>query len=215
MTEYQEQQARIDAQEAELATKLMTVEIDGWAAEPGKHLGVVFVHGETGACFSVSTNLRWAKNGKIEASADWPKDQSGSYMSLSDWRVIGYNDADPHKIGFSASKSAKAITRDLERRLIPGMVAKQIMINGMIAKQTAGRDSVKAVADKIAAATSYQWGGERIKDLSSCSAKVPFDGGKASVSSYRHDADGAPTVDLELSNITIEQTLAVLALLAK
>lgn len=213
MSKYQEQQAAIDAQEAELATKLLTVKIDGWTAADGKYRGVSFTHGETGACFSVSTNLRWSKNGKIEASANWPNGQDGDRMSLRDWRITDYDEADPHRIGFSHKKTPKQIASDLTRRLIPGMIAKQIMINGIIAKQTAGRNSVKAVAEQIAAVTSFQWAhGERIKDLSSCSAKVPFDGGTASVSTYRHD-NGTPTVDLELKNITVEQTLAILALL--
>lgn len=216
MSEYQEQQARLDAQEAEFAAKLLTVEIDGWTAADGKYRGVDFIHGETGARFSVSTNLRWAKNGKVEASADWPKGQDGDTMSLRDWMIIPYGEVDPHRIGFSHKKTAKQIASDLTRRLIPGLVEKQELINAKIAKQTAGRASIKAVAEKIAAVTSYQYArGERIQNLSSCSAQVPFDGGLAKISSYRGDANEAATVDLKLSDLTVSQTLAILALLDK
>ena len=214
MTEYQKQQAKQEADEAAFVAKLATIEIPGWnfGENPSpRHTGHGFTHTESGAYFSVQTYFGYsARDGKVTASATWPSSEDSSYMSLRDWGVIKYGEEDPHSIGFSYGKSAKAIASDFTRRLIPGLVEKTVEINAIIASRAAARETIEADAKALCAAASYQWA-EQVKELSHYSATVRFDCGEARLSKH----DDGNTVELKLGDLSLAQTLEILAIVNK
>jgi len=194
--------------------KLLTVRLPGWTPEVERYdhapRSVTFTHTDTGARFYVTLPCRYAsRHGKVEAIAEWPSDADGGRKGAREWRLINYGDPDPYSIGFSHSKTAKAIGADLSRRLVPLLLEGIEKVNAQLAEQKAEQDGIARDVATLTAAFPES----EVREQSYCHAKLDFDGGHARLSNYNPDGDGN-TVDLELSNLTVAQAVAVAKLLA-
>lgn len=205
-----------NALRAGFVAKLHEVDLPGWVSDTKRFArdddsphSVTFTHTETGAKFWVSLPGTYAsRDGKVEAHAEWPNDADGGRKSARDWGLHGYSESDPYQIGFSYKKTVKAITSDLNRRLVGPVLEGIAIVNEKLAAQKAKKGSISTDVEILTAAFSSS----DVREQTYFSATLHFDGGDARLSNYNPDGDGN-TVDLTLNNLTVEQTVAIAELL--
>ena len=217
MTKTESFQDRVKREKREEATrikdfvaKLLTLSLPGWTPTVAKHAdwdnpyGVHFDH-ETGARFFVTVPTGYqSRHGKVEAYAKWPDDADGDRKDARDWGLIRYGESDPHTIGFSYFKSAKAITSDLARRLVPRILESIAKVNAKLLAQKAEKVSIDVDVEALTAVLPNP----TVREQSYYSAKLDFEGGHARLSNYNPEGKGN-LVDLELKDLTTEQAVAV------
>jgi hypothetical protein len=191
-----------------------TASVQRFSRDDDSPSSVTFNHVETGAAFWVSLPCRYAsRHGKVEAIAEWPKDADGERKDARSWQLIKYGEDDPYRIGFSYSKTGKAIAGDLNRRLIPLILEGIASINEKLAAQKAEQAGIASDVTLLVAALPDT----EIREQSYCNAKIDFGSydtirGDVKLSNYNPDGDGN-RVDIEILNLSVEQTVAIAKLI--
>lgn len=209
MTYADECRAR-DKDRDEFIQKMKGIDLPGWLVSMRHEHLLQFQHEETGAIFCVGTPKGWgADRHKVEAFMFYPRDENNRSMSARDWGLCKYDESDPNRIGFTSKKSAGAIAKDLQRRLIPGVLASHAVICAEIDRRASAGETMSVVTDTVAAAFDT----DDIRDREYYSARIVWGGWKNSAKLRRHNDSDPVTIDLELGDLTLDQTLAIAAIL--
>lgn len=190
--------------------KMKGIDLPGWLVSMRYEHLLEFKHEETGAEFCVSTPKGWgADRHKVEAFASYPRDSEGNSMSARDWGLVRYNESDPNRIGFSATKPVEAIARDLQRRLIPGVLSSFQAIQAKMAEQAASKSTIETAVQRVKSAFGVV-ADHDVRDVNHYGATIHF-GQYRSRAKLRIDGE-AVEIDLELGQLTIEQVEAIAAI---
>lgn len=168
----------------------------GWeVAGPLHDRGARIGHIETGAEICVTEDWK----GNVSASGSFPRDENGSFMSASNWRLIPYSENDP-RIGFNIDKEASRIAKDLEGRLAVAYVPMFLEAKAKLAINTSRKLHREQQAGLLAAYMDEKSWGDETKKITTSVNDIHV----------RAETSYEGKFKIELTYVTLEQAKGII-----